>query len=101
MEIVSNELMERFEKLASEGITPAEVRAAVERVKIESGRKPTLGEVAVFLERQVEWRKLLRRERAGEIVIVIKVTETPAGRLASKIGKSVNAIFHKGKGVNQ
>ena len=99
MEIVSNELMERFEKLASEGITPAEVRAAVGRVTLDRGKAPTLGEVASYLERQVERRKLERRERAGEVTI--KVTETPAGRLASKIGKSVNAIFQKRKGVNQ
>jgi DNA-directed RNA polymerase specialized sigma subunit len=99
MEIISNDLMERFERLSREGIAPAEVKAAVERLQIETGKKPTLGEVAEYLERHVEWRKLVKRERGGEITIV--VVETPAGRLASKIGKSVNAIFQKRKGVNQ
>lgn len=100
MRLISDELLRRFSNLAdNEGITPLETRAAVNRLKVEYGRVPTLEEVADYLEGQVEWLKLNKRKRAGEVKI--NVVETPAGRLASKIGKSVNAIFQKRKGVNQ
>jgi DNA-directed RNA polymerase specialized sigma subunit len=89
---MDKKLEEKFARFADMGITEIEVKAAAETLKRETGRKPTVKQIADYLDAFINWRHFYRKWKNGEVLIRYEYTDK--GKKVKGVEAKVNNIFH-------